>query len=208
MKTILLDYSKKKWLILLLISACLCAVPAIYNGMNQTKAAYTLAAVVFVLQWALVVWFGICVIKDARKYAVKGDVMWYQKAVRILSFVLIMAIMYFEYMKLELRTYNPAYMVEGSFWDNNKMIIVGSLLYVITINAIFSLIYYINETTEDFVKKSVKTLLITVVPLYALSLLTTIASRYTGVVLEVIITWLLWISTMYVMIKIFYNHQN
>ncbi|MCF0130783.1 MAG: hypothetical protein HUJ71_03605 [Pseudobutyrivibrio sp.] len=78
--------------------------------------------------------------------------------------------MYFEYMKLELRTYNLAYMVEANFWENNKMIIVGSLLYAITVNALFSLLYYINETTEDFVKKSVKTLLITVVPLYALSL--------------------------------------
>ena len=134
MKSKIIEYSKKKWLILLLISACLCTVPAIYHRMSQTKSAFALTTIVFILQWALVIWFGICVIKDAKAYSSDIIVRWYQKMARIIVVVITLAIIYFAFMNLELKSYNPAYMVEAGFWETNKMTITGSLLYGITIN--------------------------------------------------------------------------
>jgi len=194
----LLTYTK----ILLPLAVCSCMLPVLNMHVDSIWVRGLLIFISFAAQIALTVCLIIKLKREEASNELEKAAIWYQVAARIVVLIAVTFGLGYLQMQVVQAAEVTAYTVEQSFWSANSYYIVRPFVYSIAVSFAFAVITHAKEQIASFWTNAGKLVGIGLVPIYILTFVTTLVTSLTGAMVDMVVTWLLWMLTLVMLTKI------
>jgi len=189
-------------LVLLVVSILQGIIPVIHLKIVGSAASIPLIVLMTAVELGLVIWLVIRLYRRSNPVGVQTEIRWYQVALRICGFCVLACVLFSAFMKLKNNLPDSAYSINTGFAAVAIGAVLDLLLYTVILNMFFSVCFYIKRAEKTFWICAGKLLGLSLIPICVITALSMLITKHTGVVLDIIITWLMWVASVQVMLVI------